>query len=280
MAGYDTSSAKQAVAGLAGRMPVANRRAADAIERERQKNISAMTGAAYNAGGPGVTSGDVSAAGAGMAAQAGQAQVAAAKGQQELAGAAGQTAISGMGRDLQNQSTEAGLGLAAQQRSSEDRLANLNMDLKRQLVDDRMSFQKDQNGRLVANTQQMADLAVVKAKDQAELMKYRQTMDQATRKHVALLKTMYSKMQQELQSKTSKEIQDMEQETKVNLQQAMADLQGQIQARETEMANRSMQSGAVGGILGAVGGGILGGPEGMKGGAKGGQALGSASSYA
>lgn len=274
------SDPRKAVADLAGRMPVANRRVADAVERARQTQIASYGGAAYNTGAQ-VSAGQVAAAGAGVTQQAGaQAAQGAAKNQETIAAPAGQAALQGMQQGVANQASEAGIGLSQQQRSAEDRLASLDAGMKRDLIDARMAFGRDENGRMVANTQQLADLAVVKARDATDLQRYKQTMDQATRKKISLLKTMYQKMEQELQNRTSKEIQDLEQSTKINIKSAMQDLQNQIGDRENELANRSMQYGAIAGLLGMVGGGVMGGPAGAAAGGSAGQKVGSGAAYA
>lgn len=273
------SDPRKAVADLAGRMPVANRRVADAVERARQTQLASYGGAAYNAQAP-VSASQVSAAGAGVTQSAGTAAAqGAAKNQETIAAPAAAAALQGMQQGVANEASEASIGTSMQQRSAEDRLASLDAGLKRELIDRRMAFGRDENGRMVANTQQLADLAVVKAKSATDLQKYKQIMDQSTRKKISLLKTMYQKMEQELSSRTSQEIQDLEQSTKVNIKQAMGDLQGQIGEREAELANRSMQYGAIAGLIGMVGGGIAAGPAGASAGGGAGQKIGAGAAY-
>jgi hypothetical protein len=280
----DTFS-KSAVAGLASRMPVADRRVADAISRARQTQVASAANQSFIAGsnpalgGASPTAGAVSQAGAGVAAQAGQMAAQGAQANRATEQAAGQAAVAGQAQQAQTTAADMMSGLRVQQDASEDRLAKLNIGLKQQLVDDRIKFSRDQDGRMVANTQQLADLAVIKAKDQAELQKYKQVMDQATQKHIALLRIMHSKMKQQLENKTSKEIQELEQGTQVDLYRAMKDLESEIEAKEAEMANRSMQMGALGGVLGGVVGFFAGGPAGAAKGAQTGHGVGSAAAY-
>lgn len=278
LSGYDDTTARAGIAGLAGRMPVANQRVQDAIARQQQQNIAKLAGGAYTAGAQ-VTPGAVSAGGAQIAQAAGQQAVAGQQAGQQMAAAGAGAALTGMGQQAANATTEAGLGTASMQRDVETRMSDLSIGLKKQLVDDRMAFGRDENGRQVMDTQQMADFAVTKAKDSTDLQRYQQIMDQATKKHIQMLRAMQAQFQQTLQSKTSKEIQDMEQQTGVDLYRATKDLGLQIQARETELANRSMQYGAAGGLIGMAIGAVAGGPGGAAAGGKAGQSVGTGATY-
>ena len=265
---FSNKSLRQGIEALGSTPPTDDGRAAQAGSLAG----STAAGEAYRTRQrPGVA--QIAAAQAGVAGAEGAAQV---KGAQERAAA--ETNLDKLALQSQAAAQEArassmGIGLSQEQRSVEDRLANLSMSLKRQLVDDQMKFARDENGRTVFNTRQQADLAVTIAKDAEELATYQQIMDQASKKKISMLQHMHNKLKQTLQNGTSEELRELEQLYKVDIYRAEKEVADQIAAAKAEAANKSAMWGGLLGVVGAVAG-ASGGPTGVTTGATIGAGLG------
>lgn len=260
---------------LLGQMPIASQRGADAAARRRQQLLQTAARQTMTSGVR-PSSSDISAAGASIARSGAEAAAPQVQQAQQMGSAAGQAAVQGMQRSADVAAAQRTIGLAAQQRRAEDYISRLGIDARRELLDDRMRFARDENGRLLANTKQLNDLAILKAKDQVELQRLQREMDQATKKKIQLMKIQHDKFSQALSQMTSKEIQELEQRTKVDLYQAKKELEEQIRAKEAELASRQMMGAAVGALVLGTAGFFAGGPLGAAAGAQVGANVGAA----
>lgn len=259
-----------ALRSLKARMPAANAGVAQQVDASNLLRAQQVAGAAP----AGADSGQLRTAGAGMAASAGQTQVerTAAAAQTQLAGAQNVVAT----RRLEAQSAAAGreLHVAANRRANELRLAQLDSETKRELIDARAKFATDEAGRLILNQKQLADLALVKAKSREELANRMQYMEQASKKRLLATDLMYKRATQEIEARTARAIQEGRQDVAQQLAEYKRQIQEAYMAEVAEAQNRAMIIQGVLGIGGAVAGGIFGGPMGAAAGYSAGSGVG------
>lgn len=205
----------------------------------------------------------VGAQAAGQAAQS--AAQTAATGQQQATQAAqlGQQATA---REQQGILAERELAGQQEARSAENRLANLNQQLKQELYDDRIAFESSEIGRGAMNESQLVDWAATNAKNQEDLADKLQTMELAQDRKLKFLEMGYKKISQELDQASKSKIQTMTYEKKVELMNAKEAFKRAYAREQARKANRAMVVSTVTGLIGAgVAGYASGGnPEAVK----------------
>jgi len=148
-------------------------------------------------------------------------------------------------------------------------LAKLGGDLKQQLFDSRLQFERDELGRKFSNDRQMADWAIVSAKSKEDLMNKMQSIQQAQQKELVMLKAAHARLTQALQQGFADEQRELDQASKARMIQAKADLEKKMQEKEAAaarmgniisgVASGAMAGASVGGFYGAIIGGAAGG---------------------
>lgn len=169
------------------------------------------------------------------------------------------------GTQLQNQATQIQSGLAdlrrgqdTQQLDAERQFANINEQAKREMFDNRLEFQKDEQGRAFMNERQLADYAATHARDQNQFQNYQQSSEHLHDRQTQLLEAGYNKLTQELEFQNSLSNQKQDQQLKLRLEQARKDLENKIAKEKARKANRAGKFQAVGTVVGAVAGGVIG----------------------
>lgn len=144
-------------------------------------------------------------------------------------------------------------------------LSKLGRDVKQQLFDSRLQFERDDMGRKFSNERQMADWAVATANSREELAGRLQTIQQASERELILLRAAHAKLSQALQQGFDDEKRELDQASKGRMIQAKADLERQIEAKA---ARGAAMGNIISGIAsGAVAGFMAGGPAGAAAGA-------------
>jgi len=183
-----------------------------------------------------------------------QAQQAAAQQAQTAAGQAANAAKLERVRKIQGIKQDT----AVKQREAEEKLFNLNSSLKSQLYDETMKFQRDELGRTSFNERQLADWAVMKARNEEDLMKYEQIASEAIQKKQMLMEQAWKVLEQDLQATWQRAEQEGDQALQIELRK----MKQAYEKKRREAANRAAASGAlwsgIGGALGAIGAGTAG----------------------
>lgn len=153
-------------------------------------------------------------------------------------------------------------------------LSKLGRDVKQQLFDSRLQFERDGVGRKFRNERQMSDWAVSTASSREELMGRMQTIQQAAEKEIIMMKAAAARLEQALKQGFGDEQRELDQASKERMIRAKADLEKEIQAKEARAAaignilsgaaSGAMAGGSVGGLWGAVAGGVLGAAGGAQ----------------
>lgn len=244
---------------LAGAMPIANQKAADAAEQARVTRLQQAVGQ-ITAPGPGVTPpgpGGIQQMAAQQVAQQGQNQIQAQANLGKQAQALGQMALAEDKQAKQVELQQKHRTLMATQRNNQDRLFRVSEEGKRALFDNQMTFRKDDLGRTLFNERQLADWAILKAKNSEELANYEQMVTQASQRRMTLLKAAEAKIRQELQQIEMKSEQELDQGLKQRLYLAKAKLEEKLRREKAEAASRAAMWQAGGTILG-IGAAALG----------------------
>lgn len=256
---------------LSAGMPVANQQVAQGLQQAQTTQMQAAIGAAK----PGMGIQAAQQMGGQVAAQRGQIQQQA---QQQTQQQAGQIAQVGLGQQaVQNQ---AQLGrqesaLSGRQRQQAQQLNALDNRMKSELLDKQLSFAKDENGRTLLNSRQLADVAILNAKNAEEFANYKQQATQVQQRKLQAMQFGYDKLRQLLETGVDANGRRLDQATKLQIQEITKNAEKMIRDEQARIANNTAMWGAAGTIAGAVIGGIAGGPQGAQAGASAGSAGGS-----
>lgn len=164
-------------------------------------------------------------------------------------------------------------------RQQEETFANLSGNIKAQVFDDQLKFQKDELNRTQFNDRQLADWALLKAKNQVELKKYEDMMRRSIERKRIVTDMAYKTVTQALQQTWTSKEQALDQQAKEDLREIAIQAQ---QARARAKAKAANCAGiwstvgtVVGGVVGAVAGGIWNFGAGSAAGAVAGATIGS-----
>jgi len=158
-------------------------------------------------------------------------------------------------------------GLQQTQLAGEQQLAALDLGAKKELFDDQMVFQKGKAGQTLFNTRQLADLAVLKARDSNDLRKFEQEMSQMTERKMKMYDIAMKKIEQELGQSSGNRERIQNQAHLKELAQAKAALEKKMAKDKAKADNTRSIIKGVFTVGGAVVGGIVGGPVGAVAGA-------------
>lgn len=264
----------QQIQGLANALPVANQQTQQQLDAARQIQMQQAIKAIPTSGVSQVQPAAQQLAVQGaqqQAAQQLQAQQTAQNQQTQL----GQMALQAQG--MENRQTLADKELANRKElaQSSQRLAQLDMKLKNEMLDKQNQFTVNQAGQTLLNEQQLIDFATLKAKNDVELNKYRQISEQASQRKIYLLQQANKVIQRELGQKFQTEQTALNNALQVELAKAQQALNDKIAKEQAEAANTQAKWQAGGTILGAAAGFAIGGPAGAAAGAAVGGGLGS-----
>jgi hypothetical protein len=249
---------------LAGGMPVANQRIAQGLREAQTTQMQAAIGQAR----PGAGIQQAQQIGAQVAQQQGQAQLQAQQATQQQAQQVGQVGL--QQQQLQN-TQQLGREQSAQQareRSQTARLNQLDNQLKSDLLDKQMQFARDERGRMLLNDRQMADIAILNARNDQEFEMFKQKAEQVQRRKLQAMEYAAALMENTLKSGYNAAGKRMDQQSQLKIKRDVDAARKAIEKEKRKRENKAAMWGAAGTILGAGAGAIIGGPQGAAAGAQ------------
>lgn len=261
---------------LAAAIPMANQQIASGMQQARetqlQQTIGQMT--PEQAATPRLAQ----SMGAQQAAQAASIQLGAQQKTQQSAVVAGQQAIVQDKIQKQQELFTRSQALSQKNRYLENELARISQSAKDKLLDQQLSFKRDELGRTVWNERQLADYKIATAKDEEDFRNYQQEASNLSERRMKMLQMAQRKLEQVLEQGYISTNQKLDQASRLKIVETVAALKRK-QARESarQSSNMGMWSGAgtiVGAGIGFVASG--GNPYGAVVGAQIGQGVGTA----
>lgn len=258
---------------LAAAIPMANQQIASGMQQARetqlQQSIGQMT--PEQAATPRLAQ----SMGAQQAAQASAIQLGAQQKTQQSAVVAGQQAIVQDKIQKQQELFTRSQALSQKNRYLENELARISQSAKDKLLDQQLSFKRDELGRTVWNERQLADYKIATAKDEEDFRNYQQEASNLSERRMKMLQMAQRKLEQVLEQGYISTNQKLDQASRLKIVETVAALKRK-QARESarQSSNMGMWSGA-GTVIGTIAG-IPFGPAGMMAGAQIGQGVGTA----
>lgn len=214
--------------------------------------------------------------GAQQAQAAGQVQAAGQQQIDESALQAGKATLQQSEQEAQQRLQRKALEAQKENRVATEALGNLSSELKGQLFDSNLQFQKDEMGRTLYNDQQLLDYKLAQGLSDEQLFGYEQQVRQTSQRKLNLLKTASSKLRQELEQSFQSGQQELDQEQQRYLIERKRQIEEKIRKEKAKQKNRAAAFAAAGTIVGAVAGALIAGPGGYAAGASAGASLGSA----
>lgn len=260
-----------ALQNLQSQLPVASQRVAQGIQAARDIQLQQAVAKAP-AGGAIAPAAQQTAAAATQ--QAGQQQTEAAKQMIQQAGQLGQLQLGE--QKMAGQQAVFGAQQAAQKQELDNvqRLSQLDMNAKKELYDNEMSFKRDEAGRTLFNQRQLADYARQNAISDEQFKNYAQQAEQVSKRNLQAIETAYNLVMEDLKQKWSVAEQQKDQAAKKQIVEIQAEIQKRIAKARARAANNMATWTAVGTVAGAAAG-SFGGPAGAAAGASVGGAVGS-----
>ena len=250
---------------LAAAIPMANQQIASGMQQARetqlQQTIGQMT--PEQAATPRLAQ----SMGAQQAAQASAIQLGAQQKTQQSAVVAGQQAIVQDKIQKQQELFTRSQALSQKNRYLENELARISQSAKDKLLDQQLSFKRDELGRTIWNERQLADYKIATAKDEEDFRNYQQEASNLSERRMKMLTMAQRKLEQVLEQGYISTNQKLDQASRLKIVETVAALKRK-QARESarQSSNMGMWAGA-GTVVGAVAGAMIAGPGGYAAGA-------------
>lgn len=150
------------------------------------------------------------------------------------------------------------LGMNANLRQQEQRLQRLNSDIKANLYDQAMKFEKDEIGRTKWKTSQLMDYAARKLARAQDYRKMEMQVGMMQKRRTQLLRTAQAKIEQALKQEFTKTEAARDRDLTDRLTKAAAEIKRKRAQDEAKARERSALWGSVGEIVGTVVGTIGG----------------------
>jgi len=261
---------------LATAIPMANQQIASGMQQARETQLQAAIGGLTpeQAAQPRLAQ----AVGAQQAAAAAQIQTQAQQKTQQQAITAGQQAITNEKIKKQQELFTRSQALSQKGRYLENELARISQSAKDKLLDQQLSFKRDELGRTVWNERQLADYKIATAKDDEDFRNYQQEVTNLSERRMKMLLVAQKKLEQILEQGYLSTNQKLDQASRLKIAETLEELKRK-QAREAARQANTMGMWAGGGaILGAAAGSLVpgGGAIGAAVGAQIGQGVGTA----
>lgn len=254
---------------LSSQIPVANARVAQGQQSARDLQLQQAVKQAPSSMG----TQQAQQVGAQQAAAAGQQQLATQEAGIQQQAQVGQMAAQGIQQQQQGQMAGLEQGLEQQRQSNVQKFANLSEEAKQEMFDSRMSFQKDEMGRIFGNERQLADYAKLTANSDEQFREYTQQAQQAHEFKIQALETMNKRLQAALQSEAARKQEGLDRVSQQKILQMQQEMQRRIEKAKADAAKKGAMYGAIGTVVGAAAG-SFGGPAGAAAGASIGGSLG------
>lgn len=263
MAAPETARTKQ-LRKLAEQLPGASERVTKGMKAARETQLQEqIAGAPKGAGTQAAQQ-----LGAKQAAAAGQQALQAGAQQQQQLQQVGGLAAQERGLQAEQKVGEAQRGLSKQARRLADKLSEVSEDAKDELLDEQLSFKRDEANRALMNERQMADWAITKAKNREEYLDYAQSAMQMHERKVKMLKAAHDKIKQAIKQGYVIEGQRLDQDAKRKLIEQERAMKEKMIDEENKRRNKEAMWRAGGSLVGAGVGTYFGGAGGGKAGAE------------
>lgn len=258
---------------LAGAMPVANQKVAAGLQAGQQVQFqNAIKGA-----NPGAGTSAAQSAGAQQAAALAAPVLQANQTSQQQTGQIANLSQNQQGLENAAAVSQRQSGIVDKGINQNNRLAQLSNDIKNQLLDDQLKFNQDERGRVLLNDRQLADAAILTAKNEQDLLNYKQNIQQMNSRKLQAMEVAYNKLAQAMKTGYTDEGQRLDFQTKVDIKNMMMNAEKDIRALKNKQEANQAAWSAAGTVVGTIIGAIYGGPGGAK---AGGQAGGAGGGYA
>lgn len=265
------SNKLQALQNLSNQLPVANSNVAQGQAAARNMQLQQAVAAAPSTANIKQTAQQT---GAASAQQAGSEMIQNAQNEVKQQGAVGQVGLQQQQQDVAGQVAGQQQGLAQQQMDNVQKLASIDEGAKQELYDKQMQFQKDQDGRTMFNTIQLADYARLKSQSDEQYQNYAQQAQQLEKRNLQVMEAAYNKVAEDLNQKYALAKQKGDQQTQLQVAAMKREADAAIERAKSRAANNQAAWTAGGTVVGAGVGAIAGGPAGASTGASVGGALG------
>ena len=148
--------------------------------------------------------------------------------------------LSGMGIQMDE-------SLSYMSRRNREDLARLGQDIKHELFDSRLQFERDEMGRKFTNERQMADAAIATAKTRQELKERLDEMQHVANNEIIMLENVHSQLVRAYERGYLDEQQKLNQEHKRVLATVIQNMEDKIRKRKNRAAStRMIIAGTVG----------------------------------
>jgi hypothetical protein len=244
-----------ALQNLQGQLPVASQRVAQGIQAARdiqlqQAVAKAPTGAAIAPAAQQTAAAAVQ--------QTGQQQAQAAQQMVQQAGQVGQLELGE--QKMSGQQAVFGAQQAAEKQELDNvqRLSQLDMNAKKELYDNEISFKRDEAGRTLFNQRQLADYAKQNTVSDEQFKNYAQQAEQVNKRNLQAMESAYNIIAENLKQQTAIAEHNKDQAAKKQNQEIQIELQKRMAKARARAANNMGAWTAGGTVVGAVVGGVAG----------------------
>jgi hypothetical protein len=244
-----------ALQNLQNQLPVASQRVAQGIQAARdiqlqQAVAKAPTGAAIAPAAQQTAAAAVQ--------QTGQQQAQAAQQMVQQAGQVGQLELGE--QKMSGQQAVFGAQQAAEKQELDNvqRLSQLDMNAKKELYDNEISFKRDEAGRTLFNQRQLADYAKQNTISDEQFKNYAQQAEQVNKRNLQAMESAYNIIAENLKQQSAIAEQNKDQAAKKQIQEIQIELQKRMAKARARAANNMGAWTAGGTVVGAVVGGVAG----------------------
>lgn len=244
-----------ALQNLQGQLPVASQRVAQGIQAARdiqlqQAVAKAPTGAAIAPAAQQTAAAAVQ--------QTGQQQAQAAQQMVQQTGQVGQLQLGE--QKMSGQQAVFGAQQAAEKQGLDNvqRLSQLDMNAKKELYDNEISFKRDEAGRTLFNQRQLADYVKQNAVSDEQFKSYAQQAEQISKRNLQAMESAYNIIAENLKQQSAIAEQNKDQAAKKQIQEIQIELQKRMAKARARAANNMGAWTAGGTVVGAVAGGVAG----------------------
>lgn len=238
---------------LAAAIPAANQSVVSGMQQARETQLQQAIGGMtpeQAAAGPRVAQ----TIGAQQAHQAAQIQLQQQQTAQQRAVSAGQQTIAQDKMQKQKELFTRSQALSQKGRYLESELARISQNAKDKLLDQQLTFKRDELGRTLWNERQLADYKLSTAKNEEEFREYEQQVTQLYDRKLKMMEMAQRKLEQVLEQGYYKGKQKLDQASRLRITQYVAEMKRK-QAREQAKARGAMAMFSGGGsLLGAAAG--------------------------
>ena len=255
----DTSRGRQ-LQKLAGALPGGNQQVQQGLDQARQvrlqQQIKQLTPSAGTAAAQQL--------GAQQTAQAGAIQQQAAQAQATQGTQLGQLALQEQSRSGRQVAFGQQIELGQQEQVLANKLSQISRTYKTKLLDEQLTFNKDQAGNTLFKTRQAMDWALSKSKSQEEWNNYVQEAKKVDSRRMAMLAHVNKELSQVLEQGYLKEGKKLDQASRLKIAKYLSETRAELEKSKTSAANKSSMLQAGGTLVGAGIGAVLGGPVGAS----------------